>query len=468
MTDRAGGAPGAVDRVEAIFAGVAAALFLVMQSTSFFHDELESRLTDSRDYLRLGHQSLWSLDFWAGDRPPGFPLVWKLLDFGDAPLLVLQVVLGAVAWLALGWQVSRLFRHRGVRMLAIAVILLIGLSPQVMLWNGIAGTESLSISLLCLGLALALAIARRGGRPWEWAVLAVVGLVWALVRDANAWFLLLAGLAALVWWGVAFVRTRATPASKPAARSALIPVVLLALFGVNYLSAGHGERWKYPYSDVLAFRVLPDDARTEWFAERGMPRAEVRALVRDYSDGANLFDLIKSPKYRQLRAWVDADGRSTYARYLLTHPGFVADGASSSLAASLASDQVDAYGLLWLYDPPPTDVLTDVVYPRSEWLILVWSLLALAALVVVWRRAGADDRRWVVAVVLSGVASLVVFVVVWAADPYEIARHEIVPVLVLRLVLWFATLFALDRLVPTPRGQPAERKFSDDPGTISR
>ena len=113
----------------------------------------------------------------------------------------------------------------------------------------------------------------------------------------------------------------------------------------------------------------PDDARTEWFVERGLPVSQVRRWSAISNHGANFFDIIESPKYRSSRPGsmptVAARTRGTPDACRLA-----ADGAPSALAASPTSDQVDRYGVLWSYDAPPTDAHRRRRHPAgmASWL----------------------------------------------------------------------------------------------------
>jgi hypothetical protein len=463
-TDSGHEVPGlrALDRVEASVFAVVTVVFVAMEGLSFTYGTLFSGTSDAFHYFQQGHHPLLSLAFVAGKQPPMFPLVWKLLGFERTPLLVFNVILATLAWLWLAWESSRVFRHRSVRMTAFAVLLLLALAPVSVTWVGGAGTESLSISLFCLGLAAALALVRvREPRPRLalWIALAAITLAWAFTRDANAYFLPLAAVAFMGWFVVAFAHRRRAEAPSPDLRLLAIPAALLVVFGLSYASTDHGNRWAYHYNDIVMLRILPDRARTEWFADHGMPVAEAREMARRYQAGADLEHVTERPGMERLHEWVQSDARRTWTQYLVSHPGYFADEVSSSLDDLLSTRDYDSNGVWWGFHQPPTRVLTDVVFPHSSALLLLWALLAAGALGVVARRGGATDRRWVYAIVAGGVISLGMFAAVWAADAFEVPRHEVGQLIALRLLLWFATLFAVDRLLPS---RPAPRSPGDD------
>lgn len=436
----------------------AAVFFLAAYATSFTLGSLQPGTPDGLDYTALAHKAGLSSEFLAGPRTPVFPLLWNLLDFDDTTLLIVQVVLGAAAWLVLAWQTRRVFQLAAVRVGGFVVVLLMGLSTQVMIWNGIAGTESLSISLMCLALAAAIAWALAPRKPIAPAVLCVVVLLWAFTRDANAYYVLLAGIAGAGWFAVAWIRGRRDPSARLHLRWLIIPTVFVLVFALNYSSSEQGRRWEYSFYNVLVFRVLPSNDRTDWFVEHGMPAAEVRAVSRGYEQGKQLDDLIASPELRRLRDWVEAEGRSTYVEFLATHPGYAFDAFRSRVDDQFSSHGVEAYGMLWSYEPPPANFLSDIVYPHWAVLLLVWAIGAAVALGVVWRGSRTRDREWIAVLVVAVAVNVFVMAIVWAADPTEIGRHEMGPAIAMRYLIWFATLFSIDRLVH----RRADREHRDD------
>ena len=383
-----------------------------------------------------------------GTQTAVFPLLWNILGFDYSALLVVQVLLAAAAWLTLASQTCRVFRTAAVRVAAFAIVLLVGLSTQVMIWNGIPGTDSLSISLMCFALAAAIAwaLAPRS-RVLPAALVRCGGAVGVHPRRQR--LLPAPGRTrADRWFVTARVRGRDDPSARPHPRWLVIPAALVLVFALNYASSEHGRRWEYPLYNVLIYRVLPDKDRTHWFVEHGMPAAEVRAVERRaYEQGRDFEKVVASPDVRRLRRWIDTEGRSAYAEYLVTHPGYTLDAFRSRVDDQFTSHGVEEYGLLWSYAPPPGNVLSDIVYPHDGVLVLVWGVFAAIALGFVWYASARRDRRWIAALGVAVVVNVIVFAIVWAADPNEIGRHEMGPAIAMRYLLWFATLFAVDRLV---------------------
>jgi len=170
---------------EAVFVGlvavfVAARVFICVRGdvfTSF----------DTFSYAQRGDQAFdrGSLVSLTGHAPRlwGVPLFYAIFPTDEARA-VAQWALGTVAWAALAWALWVCLRTLVVRVVAVAGVLVLALTPQVANWDFAILSESLSISLGVLVLALL--------------------LLWA--RTKSVWYLAGATTAA-VWW--TFTRTDA-------------------------------------------------------------------------------------------------------------------------------------------------------------------------------------------------------------------------------------------------------------------
>ena len=456
-------------RLERTLVGLGSLLFVAAQATQFGHG-VDAYSADAHDYARVGRKPWLSLQFWANRRAPGFPFVWRLLDFQTDALYSLQIVFGAVAWLALAWEISRVPRHRTLRVATFWIVLLMALGPQVAQWNNLAGSESLSFSFGVIAVAAALGWVRRPEQWWRAVVLVVASLLFALTRDANGQLLAIAGVVVLLgvlarWLGHRGRSASAEPNRRRVRQSAVavVGVALLTCGGLSYLSSEHGERWMYPYWDTLRFRVLTHPDQLAWFVDRGLPVADLRAVGRALAAGnENPISLPTDQRFARLEAWTRSKGRSVYLEYLRTHPDWVLDGATAEFNHQISSRVVETYGSIWGYRAPPGGFLTDVVFVRVSWVCLVWLLGVTAALLGLAvrglrERGPTADGTWIYAWCSSMVAVLVVFVAVWIADPYEGERHEIVAIIAFRLLLWLGTIFAVDRWWTQLAGRSRDR-----------
>src|SRR5581483_12286322 len=108
---------------------------------------------DSTEYLSNAALPLFSLDFWAGPRPFTVPLFYKMFGVTSATLLnalILQGFLSTTCWLFLAWQTARSLETDWLRPIAFVVILILGLTNAVLVWDSVILSESLSVSFLAL------------------------------------------------------------------------------------------------------------------------------------------------------------------------------------------------------------------------------------------------------------------------------------------------------------------------------
>lgn len=126
------------------------------------------------------------------------PLVYNVLP-SDGLREGFQILLGIGCWSTLAVSVTRSVSHRGVAAAGFVLVLLLGLVPQVTVWDGVLIAESISTSLFVLLVALLL-LARAS--PWWIAVaLGVLG-VWLFTKQENdlTFLMLLVPSVLFAWW----------------------------------------------------------------------------------------------------------------------------------------------------------------------------------------------------------------------------------------------------------------------------
>jgi hypothetical protein len=404
---------------------------------------------DSALYLRVARFPVWSWKFLA--YPDGGPFLFLLLAKlclrNLRAIVLVQSVIASASWLFLAHTVATSLRRPWLRSVGFVVVLLIALSPGVLVWNATIATESLAISLLVVAIALALRVA-RGRSPYDFTALLVVLVAFACTRDTNSALLLVVAAGAVV---VALAR-----ASLRRRALALMLVCTIAA-GANMALAAKAHRWYHPLTETITGRILGSRTATAYFVERGMPYdAAVRELHT--SSLAHFDDLESGPQYERFRTWVFDNGRSTYARFLASHPAWVFEKPYRDRERLLAPRL--PYGLLYHDEPRGAFVVIGAIaMPANVALVEIWTGAALIAAFLIGRRR---SRRPVV-VAVAVVAALVVpaFLAAWHGDALEVDRHSLSAAIQLRIVLWIVALVAFDRiagLIPssTPAGEPIQ------------
>jgi hypothetical protein len=404
---------------------------------------------DTLVYRRVAVQPLTSSAFWSGSRPPLVPLVMKVVGSATG-FVAAQAVVSVVAWGLLAWAVGRTVPAGWRQATAVLVVLGFATTLPVLLWNRSVLSESLSLSGVAVLVASLLGAAERCTWPRLGAV-AVVALGVAAARDAQIWTV---GFLALAIGAAASVRgVRHRPG---AGRLGALALALVAVVVVTSGGAAAGQRTRQGVTDVLEVRIFPFPDRVAWFADHGMPEARAidRVAAETAAPPAGAAKVVAvpahDPAFRRLDQWLSTGATATYARWLVTHPGYVVSEPLVRPERTFNS----AGGDLAFYGPTQDRVpspLTPLLWPSAAWLIL---LAGAAALLAVWRGAWRSPP-WRVAAALAVIGGLTM-VVAWHGDGQEVTRHTVEGFAQLRLGLWLLVLFgALRPAEPTRRRRKA-------------
>jgi hypothetical protein len=385
------------------------------------------RVTDTPTYERVAALALWNWRFYAGERGFTIPLFFKIFQTTESRA-VAQLVFSTIAWLVLAGVVARCIEAAWLRPIVFAVVLLVSLTTEVVLWDALLLSESVTFALMALLIAAWLLLVRSPRPLWAGAVL-VLSLFWAFARDTNAYVLLVVGvLVALTVY-------------RPEHRRLKLVLALgcCAIFLLDYGSAQAGKRWLQPMVDIIDHRVLTTPGMERYFvAHRFDPNSNwpIGDFVRNASQGV-------------------------YADYLLGHPGYTlfapfrghqqALYSTADNAASLIDPNLSIYNdnASHRFLPLPSS-LERIFFPRG-----IPVVLALLAIVAVFSGVVAGLAGWsFVWLVPMGILLTTYphFLVAWHQSGVEVDRHALEAALLLRLGTFLLLLFAVDRAVVTASG----------------
>jgi hypothetical protein len=407
-------------RPEAAFYLAVVGLYLLVRAGSFVYTPV--RVTDTPTYEQVSAASLLSTEFWAGARPFTVPMLWKL--FGDDHVrIVAHLVLSIVCWLVLAAAVAAAIRQKLVRRVAFALVLLFSATTEVILWDPLLLSESVSLSLAALLVAAWITFV---GAPSWLTVAGVLGatVLWTFVRDSHAYVSLFVAVAVLA--------SLAYRSGRP--YKAVLAAGIVVVAALSVVSANAGFRWYQPMRDILLNRVAADRGMEEYFATRLGPN------------------------------WRESDARRVYARYLITHPAYTfgdpffgsqttpfssADSASALLDPDLRiyNDNAADRGL-----PLPAAVDDAVfVHGKKSMFALVLVIAVAAAAVAIRFRA---SPVWIVPVVML-VSTVPHALVAYHLSGLEVDRHALEAALLLRVGTLILALIALDALLTAIRARRA-------------
>jgi hypothetical protein len=309
-----------------------------------------------------------------------------------------------------------------------AIVLGVSLSDRVAAWDGVVLSESVSQSLAALGLAAAMALARHWRTGLAIGAVALMGL-WSQARDTDGIFLGLLGViggAGLLLW-------------RADRRWLVLAAAAVAWCIVGQASSGAGERWRFPFNNVLAQRILPDPVPREFFAGLGLPVTSALMEMSGQWASSNDWAFERDPALEPFREWAARRGRPTYALFLVSHPGYLWDGPWRDRAMLFAADISD-YRPKGFWVDPGEWVGAHLVPRNDPRLMYLGTLLLIAAAVALRRRLPAE--AFVVAAFMMAVAAL--SPIVWHGDAMEIRRHAMLVTVIWHLGLWLLIVLIVE------------------------
>jgi hypothetical protein len=386
---------------------------------------------DTPAYMRIAGDPFLSKDFWANTRPPIFPLVLKFYAADTIKVAAFQTAFSIFAWGLLALSLAYSLKHNLLRPIVFGLILALSLDHHIAGWDVVLLTESLSVSLLALFLFAWLWLLKS----WSWGkafLLCLVAFLWAFTRDTNGWILLM--LAGLIVLSVLFFGARKSYLS--------VAVIFVLFFAFSNLSAERGQRWVFPFQNVLAQRILPDQEAVSFFADCGMPvTPELLSLAGGYAS-SNDRAFYTDPALQSYRVWRNESGKSCYMRWLLSRPLTSLREPWRDLEWLLVFEEVSRF-YPQRYDPVLPWYVERVLYPQDG-VVWLWALTTIGALAAIWRRAWKANPAWVV---FLGLCLLIYphLFIVWHGDVPGTHRHALTISIQFVLGFWFLVLLIAER-----------------------
>ena len=394
--------------------------------------EKAKETADTPAYVRVSGEALLSKRFWANARPPMYPLLLKACAADKVKVASFQTAFSIFAWGTLALAVAYSLK-RFLRPFVFGLILALSLDRHIAGWDLVMLTESLSISLTALFLAIWLWLLKS----WSWekmVLLSLVAFLWAFTRDTNGWILLM--VSGLIVLGVLFFGTQK--------RYLAVALVFVLLFALSNFSADKGHRWVFPFQNVLAQRILPDQEALSFFADCGMPvTPELLNLAGGYAN-SNERAFYNDPALKPYRTWLHASGKSCYMRWLLSRPAASLREPWLDLEWLLAFEDVTSF-YPQRYNPLLPWYMERLLYPQDA-VLWLWALTTIAALVAVWKRAWKVNPAWLLFIGLCVLIYPHLFIV-WHGDVPGTHRHALTVSLQFVLSLWLLGLLLAERIL---------------------
>jgi hypothetical protein len=330
------------------------------------------------------------------------------------------------SWWFLAASAAKTFSNRWYSLFAFALMLLGCLGKNVMFWNSVMISESISFSALAFfaGSLIRWSSAKQG----HWFVVASAFAV-LFTRDQWIWFV---PFVVLALFAKSFRDTRFK------VNAALGVASVLALCVVSISLARIGERQDEPIRNNINKRVLPYPEVAALFPP------EVHSMDRCMGH-----DAVACRVSPQEREWALSTGTSAYGKYLLTTlPQRIGDWWND-FETTQDFDSYVPYTRYNFRGPLNESTANVSLVGNTDSAVLEWetgAAVLLAAILAIRRRllplSGCEKVGW--PFVLFGV--FVHFLTYWA-DPMEITRHCLSPSIAISIGLALVLLGQLPRVV---------------------
>lgn len=366
-------------------------------------------------------------------RPWPIPFIYSLAG-SDTSRVVVQVVVGTLAWASLAWVLSRPSKWQRTVFIATMTF---GLSPQIIRYDVAILSESLSISLAVLAIAATLyrsAVQSTAATTW-WAISLTLCV---LSRPAH---LLIPAMCVIpvVW---RFLASRGKTLSATG-----VGFIALLMVGAFTVQQSQSLSLLNLYT-VVSSRVITDDQRFDWFVDQGMPNVAGMRQANGYDYVEQLppevAKIVALPIGQQpptlmrvggveLAKWLTDNGWKTVAKYLVFHPG-----DTLQHARLLAEPTLNA---------PNGDFLPLQNGPMLPWGIFghwqLWTLIFIASFVILLARP--NSRKQSLLLLFMCVMTCLIYLATVHTSGIEHVRHVAPYAAVLRILGLSALLMALPR-----------------------
>ncbi|MGB8980826.1 MAG: hypothetical protein WCC12_03035, partial [Anaerolineales bacterium] len=275
-------------------------------------------------------------------------------------------------------------------------------------------------------------------REWHWSKvisILVVALLWTFARDTNAWVVLMIALFLLVLLGLRVIDREYL----------LLGSAFLILFLLSNLSADLGDRWVFPFQNVLGRRILPDARAVNFFTGCGMPMSpELMQLSGGYANNSDRA-FYEDPALQAYRLWLHQAGKACYMKWLLSDPLESMQAPLTEFDALIGMQNIQPFLFSKRFSPILPARLEAMLFPRHQ-LVLVLVVLWAAALIAILTRVWRQNKAWWVAIGLS-VLIFPHYFITWHGDVMGIYRHVVSASVQFYLGMWLLILLALDQVL---------------------
>ena len=381
---------------------------------------------DSFKYYRDSSLSLTDSKFWES-RSPISLIFYKLFgDYefeshtknfvnDDVSLLYGQTVVYLAAFSFLAFACIKTSQDGKGRFLLFIFPLLFSFVPSILRWNFVALSESLSISFFVVFIAAWIMFLQTKRLSWLVSV-AIIALLWAGVRDTNAYVLVMIVLVIIV----ALIRACSL---KNVSMMALC-VWFICIFILSDFSANAGSRWVHPLYKVLCMRILPVPEHVSFFSKHGMPVNPDLMFFSGKKANYDNWAILKISSLEEFRQWTHEHGKTTYIKFLITHFPYTITEPIFSVAKDFLSFAY--YSRVHITDGTYRNINVPPTHNRIA--LIYFSIgysVAICYVFIWWRRKHLYQCPYLVVPAVMVLLSAPHVWITWHGDAAETGRHSL-------------------------------------------
>jgi hypothetical protein len=394
---------------------------------------------DVNDYKIQSQADLTSSDFyspkpgaWFSPRPFTVPLFFKIADADPFKMVLLQKFTYCVCVISLLLAILAFITHFWLKIIVQYSLLFFFTWWNIVGWSNLPVSESLSISFMFLWFSSILFYYKKQS-ALNIIFLIASSFFLSFTRDTWPYIILLFCLLNIFISKFLFIGS-----TKKSVGLFMFSVCLF--FAQNYTS-NIGERYKLPVFNSLAGRVSKDDDYLTWFKSEGMPQGEI--LKKDFKDvyidadagKPIIYKRYYDSTYTALFSWVIKDGKSTYQKFLLTHPYYF---FLQDLPSDTVKNNVFARNLTYYQGSEGFFVNADHIFPLfNGWIYLVFFTL----LIFLFFKTKEIIYAFLIALfILTSINAIMSY----NADSLEIQRHLFITSIILEFISLLTLLLVVN------------------------
>lgn len=390
-----------------------------------------------------------------GKRPVTLPIFYQLVgytlqNYSDQAEMEkvgrTQLGISIISWALLAFSFSLLMNKYALRFLTFMIIIMMGASINITMWDRLMLSDSLSTSLFALLLAYMICISmiwrnKTSLKLWLQIILVifciVIALLYSFTRDPNAYFLGSLGL--LMMFGILFRSIRKHPLI---AGYMVIMFSFFTIFGFQNYLVINSFRDVSSLQHVFVYRFIPDKDRLAFLLDNGMPYDQRFSSYTNLNLKELQLQLSIDDPSGLLMTWIENHGKPVLLKYMISHPTYIFITPLTDLQAMI-NGNVAGYRKPLSSTPFRLSLLSDFFYPRMT--ILPYLFIAFFGISLFLLFVNKTSNLLLILVLVLYITAIPFLMLVWNSDTNDIPRHSLQAAIQLRQASWVCFLLLIER-----------------------